>query len=435
MKTETRNWVIAAALALLAVAIAVVVPSRLLQAVDPALQRTASIVLPAMITGGVLAIICALAIVALAFAAANMSDRSQALGLPEGTVRAVIALSLIFIFLIAALYLYADLRAHGLGEIYTTTGLSQEMAEAWLISQADDIVSISMREGAGESVYDVVRKDGDKNVSLPGLSQEEFEAELSKEGVFVSIAVREEAAEKSYDIQQSVGQSKASEDLAKQIITTVSTLVVAIASFYFGTRSVATARGEAVHALPVIIGIDPDVGERGKKIEKVKISGENFDGPVEVKLVKGMSTVLATDPPCSSKEIICTFDLTDKPLGKWDLIVVNQDGGENRRHEAFTVTAVPTADSIDPSTGKIGDKVEVAIAGKDFIDGAQVELRSGDVKIPGTPPTVESDKKIVCIFDLTAATAGTWDVVVINPGSQEGKKPQAFTVTEQSPEE
>jgi hypothetical protein len=36
-----------------------------------------------------------------------------------------------------------------------------------------------------------------------------------------------------------------------------------------------------------------------------------------------------------------------------------------------------------------------------------------------------------CTFDLKDKMAGTWDVVVINPGEKEGKKTQAFTVEEE----
>jgi hypothetical protein len=428
MKIKNLNWLIAITLILLALASAVVIPRVIFEALPSGPKESASVVLTILIIAGVLGFLGVLAVVSLAFAAVNQSDRNQALGLPQGTVRAVIALSLIFMFLIAGLYLYSDLRRNGLGKVYTSTGISEEMAEVWL-AEGDDIVSVNIQEEAGATVYDVEWKVKDKVELREDLSQEQFEDLLSEEGAIVSITPREEAGKKVYDVQREVGQSEASEDFASQILTTVSTLVVAIAGFYFGTRAVAAARGEAVSALPVITGIDPDTGEREKVIEKVKISGENFDGPVEVKLVKGISKVLVTDPPCSSKEIVCTFDLTGKPTGKWDLIVVNQDGGECQRAEAFIVTTVPTVDSINPSTGKIPKKISVTIAGTGFVDGAKAELRAGEVKIPGTELKVKSDKEIKCTFDLKDKTADEWDVVVINPGEKESKESVKFTVT------
>ena len=46
---------------------------------------------------------------ALAFSAVKLADPTQALGLPEGSVRAVIALSLIVIFVITVVFLFEGL--------------------------------------------------------------------------------------------------------------------------------------------------------------------------------------------------------------------------------------------------------------------------------------------------------------------------------------
>jgi len=44
------------------------------------------------------------------------------------------------------------------------------------------------------------------------------------------------------NVKRTTERSKAGEDLANRIITTMSTLVVAIASFYFGSKSVSEAK-------------------------------------------------------------------------------------------------------------------------------------------------------------------------------------------------
>lgn len=196
MKIDFKHWGVAVVLVVVGLIAAATVPTYILRNVHTDLQTTPSIVLPILIIAGVLGFLSVFAVMALAFAAVNLSDRSQALALPQGTVRSVIALSLIFIFLIAALYLYADLRIHGLGEIQTSTGISKEMVEVW---DADEIVSIRSTQVTTDTTV--------------------------------------------YDVDRAVGQSEASEDFAAQILTTVSTLVVAIAGFYFGTRAVAVARG------------------------------------------------------------------------------------------------------------------------------------------------------------------------------------------------
>jgi hypothetical protein len=65
--------------------------------------------LPVLVITGVMALFATLALVAVTFSVAGLSDPKQALGLPEGSVRAAIALSLIVIFAITSIYLYSSL--------------------------------------------------------------------------------------------------------------------------------------------------------------------------------------------------------------------------------------------------------------------------------------------------------------------------------------
>jgi hypothetical protein len=65
--------------------------------------------LPVLVITGVMALFATLALVAVTFSVAGLTDPTQALGLPEGSVRAAIALSLIVIFAITSIYLYSSL--------------------------------------------------------------------------------------------------------------------------------------------------------------------------------------------------------------------------------------------------------------------------------------------------------------------------------------
>ena len=65
--------------------------------------------LPVLVIIGVMALFATLALVAVTFSVAGLTDPKQALGLPEGSVRAAIALSLIVIFAITSIYLYSSL--------------------------------------------------------------------------------------------------------------------------------------------------------------------------------------------------------------------------------------------------------------------------------------------------------------------------------------
>lgn len=64
--------------------------------------------LPLLVITGVMALFATLAVVAVTFSVAGLSDPTQALGLPEGSVRAAIALSLVVIFAIVSIYFYTS---------------------------------------------------------------------------------------------------------------------------------------------------------------------------------------------------------------------------------------------------------------------------------------------------------------------------------------
>src|SRR4051794_15173958 len=65
--------------------------------------------LPLLVIAGLVSLIGILAVMAIAFKTVHLANQTQALGLPEGTVRAVIALSLILIFAVVTVYLFSDL--------------------------------------------------------------------------------------------------------------------------------------------------------------------------------------------------------------------------------------------------------------------------------------------------------------------------------------
>ncbi len=62
--------------------------------------------LPLVAIGGVVVLVLLLTAVATLFSILELTDGKQALGLPEGSIRAVIALSLIVLFAILSIFLY-----------------------------------------------------------------------------------------------------------------------------------------------------------------------------------------------------------------------------------------------------------------------------------------------------------------------------------------
>jgi hypothetical protein len=289
MNTEKKSWwavagyLFLASLAIIGIAAIVAAGMGWLKQEKAFLPEIALTILLIAGVGGLLIVLSCMVAV---FAALNLSQRTHSLGLPEGSVRAVIALSLILIFSIQAVYLYGDL---GQIETETSTGITQEQLNT---IPKEQIVSIQAREVDDKTVFDV---------------------------------------------EQRVEKSEASVDFAKQILTTVSTLVVAVAGFYFGTRAVAAARGVEAPLLPVVRKIVPNHGEQGEELS-VEIFGKNFQSPATVKLVQDLSEISGTDITWSTTKIKCKFKIPkDAATRKWDLIAMNEDGGEDRLAEAFEV--------------------------------------------------------------------------------------------------
>jgi hypothetical protein len=200
---------------------------------------------------GVSALVFLLYILAVGFNALQLSDPKQALGLPVGSIRAIIALMLIIIWVILSVYIF--------------TG------------------SINL--------------DSTKNAD----------------------SIR----------------------LAQQLYTTMSTLVVAIAAFYFGSASVRAAQSALAPAAsqPAIDSVNPEGGTPGQSILNFTITGKNFQSPVAVKLVKDSSEAAGTGILSNDTTVQCAIQVpaTAKIGEKWDVVVVNSDGGLAQLKGVFTV--------------------------------------------------------------------------------------------------
>lgn len=150
-------------------------------------------------------------VLAAGFAQLRLTDKSQALGLPSGSVRAMIALILILVFIMFGVYLYLN------ESIYVDMTGSIEMSQdAW--ASSTNVYSAELIKDTNPPRYKVV---------------------LFKP------------------------QNEKASDLAQQLLTTVGTLVVAVAGFYFGSASTASGNGEGGSSDPEEEDeADPATGEK-----------------------------------------------------------------------------------------------------------------------------------------------------------------------------
>jgi hypothetical protein len=166
--------------------------------------------LPIMLIAATVSLLLVISALVIIFGRLNLTNYRNALGLPEGSVQALMALLLILLFFVTAVFLYSDIGRSGAD--HHLVGISQDRFAA--ISTAD-LVDATSREVDGTPVWDVT-------IASP--------------------------------------KSEASRDLAKQIVTTVSTLVVAVAAFYFGAK---TSQQNVAPAGGPITGHEPRAPQPG----------------------------------------------------------------------------------------------------------------------------------------------------------------------------
>ncbi len=150
---------------------------------------------------GVLTFFFALAALIGVFRALGLHQANSALGMPQGSIRAFMALVLIMLFFLMAVFLYLDVARTGTDQ--RLTGIAR--------AELDTLVS----GGTVTSATPYTATDPED----PNSTVELWDVTLR--------AARE--------------RSQIAEEIARQLVTVLGTLIVAIASFYFGTNSVQAA--------------------------------------------------------------------------------------------------------------------------------------------------------------------------------------------------
>lgn len=136
--------------------------------------------LPVELVGGLSTFLIALGLLALLFRRLGIMDGTEPLGMPSGSIRAIIALILILLFFLLVVFVYFDLAR-------PPERTLQGITAAQLAQIPVDELATSRLDANG-----------------------------------------------TYTVGRLPPKSTTATDIGKQVITTVSTLVVSISSFYFG---------------------------------------------------------------------------------------------------------------------------------------------------------------------------------------------------------
>lgn len=219
-------------------------------------QRTdEATTLSAIILVGLALVVILMAGLVIIYSILQLADSNQALALPEGSVRALIAFSLILVFVCLAAFLYTNMNNVEL----TAVGKLSRITDTQLDDLKKDFVV------AQEPVVDAT-----------GAQLKDANGKLLYNAAYYS------------------KRSKEADDFGKQIFTTLATVFVSVVSFYFGSSATASGVGAGAKAVqsggdggpkatPTIAKLDPPTIPFGSPPTLLKISGQRLAGVSRVK--------------------------------------------------------------------------------------------------------------------------------------------------------
>jgi hypothetical protein len=248
--------------------------------------------LPIVVIFGVVILLIVIGLLTFSFAQLKLASPEQALGLPDGSVRAIIALMLLVLFTIVAIFLYNSVAASGaLQSIQNVTAAQLE------IMRKQVIVVLTLADAGKETA-----------------------------GPF-TVYFR--------------NANPAGEDIARQLITLLGTLVTAVASFYFGATSVASAHDAVTKAAggqsaPTVTGLTPSTAKRGDA-PQIKIAGSNLSNIKTITFARGGTTLGTVIGNASDTEITVSIKADSDP-GKYDLVLSDGTKEVARKAQAFEIT-------------------------------------------------------------------------------------------------
>ncbi len=264
------------------------------QVCKPALET--DVKLPLLAITGVVLLLAVLALVSMSFGLFGLSDKTQALALPQGSIRAVIALSFVIQFAILSLFLYQGLASGGTAR--TVADLTDSDKADFLNNNktATDIVVRETTNGKG----------------------------------------------KRYTITYRAPNDPSSQDFAQQLLVMMGTLMTAMAGFYFGSRAASASQPtDAIMRPPMLRNVQPTSFSlaTGSVIE-LQILGDNLNSIKQVKIANQGNQVLATDVVSNDSLVKCKVAVSaTTPTGRWDVIAI--DGASKSSNLPGALTIAP----------------------------------------------------------------------------------------------
>lgn len=252
-------------------------------------QLDDAVKLPLLVIAGLVSLIALLAVMAIAFKTVHLADQTQALGLPDGTVRAVIALSLILIFAVVTVYLFSDLSD-------PDNVSSQELAD--MKTQIARLQAPTTTDTTGTQASTALSPTDTRRAS----------------------------------------KLAASQDFAKQLLIMLGTLITSITSFYFGSKTATDSTTRpAPSTTPKLTGVDKASILREYLPMSVTAQGSGLSQAQKVTLRNTARAEVGTSGFSSTDTTVHFTVDTGTDAGKWDIVVKMSDGSEATLPGAITI--------------------------------------------------------------------------------------------------
>jgi hypothetical protein len=243
-------------------------------------NSSTAIALPLIVMVGVIVLLIAVSLVTFAFSVLGLASPTEALGLPDGSIRAVIALMLLVLFSIVSIYLYNSVATGG--ALKSLDKVSEEQLK--VMRTQVSVVLTQPETGAGP--FRIYYRD----------------------------------------------TNPAGDEIAKQLIVLLGTLVTAVASFYFGANSVASANAAALGQKPEIgpksSRISPNPIKPSEDAQTLTLTGSNLGKITKLHLEqKGAADIDAEQVAATDTTVTAQVKIPPDKTGTWNVVV--DDGAKS----------------------------------------------------------------------------------------------------------
>jgi hypothetical protein len=234
-----KPWIVA----LIAIGACIVIAVALLSGSSEFAEQVR---MPLLAVVSIIAILATLAFISTLFQSAGLHDTNHALALPDGSVRAFIALSLIVVFTVITLFVlarFSDTRCIPCEEKPTTIDTAAKAPAGPTDTTGTPSASGTVAPSGTDSTVAPPATD-----TTGTITRENAAAEATAKAAAAALKATADAktaadAKAAADAKTAGAQKRqdAADDLAKQLLTMLGTLLAAVSSFYFGASTTASA--------------------------------------------------------------------------------------------------------------------------------------------------------------------------------------------------